>query len=153
MFSSPPTRSLLVTRTHTSLAAPSPRLLFCLGVLALFLWRAVSFPERSKWPRLRRTLPLQLLIWLRAFFPGSKELSFPLVHADPGGLSNLLAKCLYFYSCLCGNVYEMDISISSCLSHPLQFFSILSFFIDFIWVLMCLVSVMAANFSCVSHRR
>lgn len=32
----PPTRSLLVTRTHTSLAAPSPRLLLCLGVLALF---------------------------------------------------------------------------------------------------------------------
>lgn len=70
------------------------------GSLCHVLWRTVSFPERSKWPRLRRTLPLRLLFWLRAFFPGSKELSFPLVHADPGGLSNLLAKCLYFYSCL-----------------------------------------------------
>lgn len=38
-------------------------------------------------------------------FPRLKELSFPLVHADLSGLSNLLAKCLYFYSCLCGNVY------------------------------------------------
>lgn len=38
-------------------------------------------------------------------FPRLKELSFPLVHADLSGLSNLLVKCLYFYSCLCGNVY------------------------------------------------
>lgn len=41
--------------------------------------------------------PTELLIWLRAFFPGSKELSFPLVHADPGGLSNLRVVSVFLF--------------------------------------------------------
>lgn len=140
----------LTCRSVTSLALLSRGS----GTLCRVLWRAVSFPECIKWPRLRRALPLQLLIWLRAFFPGSKELSFPLVHADPGGLSNLLAKCPYFYSCLCGNVLyirwappSLDVCLTPCSSSQFSVFYSLYMGSDVPGFRL------VANFSCASLRR
>lgn len=101
---SPLTHWLVVSLTHTSVVAPlHPLCSFCLRFLAVCA--VFSVEHLVHWVAAALLDSPTVTHLGRGFFPRLKELSFPLVHADLSGLSNLLAKCLYFYSCLCGNVY------------------------------------------------